>query len=629
MTKIVKPGIVATFGRTRAFGRAAWVVCGACLWLASASHAGADSLTSQTPSTGSPLPGDTNVVATYDGGSISAGDVAEARDEPRFVADAEQNAPTNAVSLDEKIARHLAATRILVSEARRRGFDRPVDPEAAKAGPQPQHHPYAQAGPGWALEQKLIEQRVLAQALEEEMRRSVTISEQEVEDQYRTNRFRMLGFETVEAGRIGISAQKHGEGALERAKEALGLIRKGEDFVAVARQYSDLDPKLAQTAPYPAAFWGKESGLVLADLGGGKVSDPVPVEDGYELIRIARLHLADNPSPEQAKARLRLMLNGLAVQERVEEMAKAAEAAFPFVTPSTNSSPSTLNTQPSTNLALLRCGQFVLMREEVRGLAAERGAQGMDDQQMVEMLKQEGGYHIQMGEMARSMGYDKRPDVRRALRYELDRQLAEKARRVLLPELAAEMTFPEEQVRGAYDTKFTATFPPQMEYDALVVPVRVPAEATVEEREAVRTNAQGRAEEIIRRVQDGARLEDIAGGDTTLQWVPGQSRVVNENSALAPLVAGLEAGAVAALPYEDFGGFCVLRVGKSEARRKMPYEIAKNYIVNDFRNEAMRDFHRYFETALLNKYHFAFGAAAAGRTRDPASTAPAKANNQP
>jgi len=629
VTKIVKPGIVATFGRTRAFARAAWVVCGACLWLAFTSVAGAASLTNQAPPSESRLAGDTNVVARYDGGSISAGDVAGAREEPRFVADAEQNAPTNAVSLDEKIARHLAATRILVSEARRRGLDRPVDPEVAKAGPQPQHQPYAQAGPGWALESKLIEQRVLAQALEEEMRRGVTISEQEVEDQYRTNRFRMLGFDTVEVGRIGISAQKHGDKALERAKEALALIRKGQDFVAVARQYSDLELKLAQVAPYPAAFWGKESGLVLGDLGEGKVSDPVPVEDGYELIKVARIHLSGNPSPEEAKAKLRFMLSGMGVQDRVQEMAKAAEAAFPFVIPSTNSSPSTLNSQPSTNLALLRCGQFVLTREEVRGLAAERGAQGMDDQQMVETLKQEGGYHIQMGEMARSMGYDKRPDVQRALRYELEKQLAEKARRILLPELAAEMTFPEAQIQEAYDTKFTATFPPQMEYDALVVPVRVPAEATAEEREAVRTNAFGRAEEIIRRVQDGARLEDIAGGDATLQWVPGQSRVVNENSALAPLVAGLEAGAVAALPYEDFGGFCVLRVGKSEARRKMPYEIAKNYIVNDFRNEAMRDFHRYFETALLNKYHFVFGSAAAGRTRDPASTAPAKANNQP
>jgi len=616
------------------FHRTVKFVCGAgfCLALAGA---GAAESPSRSLATTELLPaGDTNVIATYDGGRVSAGDVAEAREEPRFVADAEQNAPTNAVSLDEKLARHLAAVRILVSEARRRGLDRPVDPEAAKAGPQPQHQPYAQAGPGWALEQKLIEQRVLAQALEKEVRRSVTISEQEIDEQYRTNRFNMIGFEAVEAGRIGISAQKHGEGALERAKQALGLIRNGQDFVAVARQYSDLDLKLAQTAPYPATFWGKENGLVLGQLGEGAVSEPVPVEDGYELLRIVRLHLTGNPSPEEVKAQLRLMLPEITAQERLQDMAQAAASAFPFVTSSTNaSSPAEVHppaTPPSAaGQVLLRCGQFALTRGEVRGLALQRGAQTVDDAQMVEILRQENRDSIQMGELARSMGYRQRPEVRRALRYELDKQLAEKARRFLLPELLAELTFPEEQVRMIYDTRFTATFPPQIEYDALVVPVRAPAEATAEERAAVRTNAFGRAEEILRRVQDGARLEDIVSKDATLQWLPGQSRVVDESSALAPLVAGLEAGAVAAVPYEDFGGFCVLRVGKSELRRKMPYEIARNYIIHDLRNEAARDFHQHFETILLNRHHFFFGTGAAGQTRVSAPADPARVNNQP
>jgi len=275
--------------------------------------------------------------------------------------------------------------------------------------------------------------------------------------------------------------------------------------------------------------------------------------------------------------------------------------------------------QPSTNQVLLRCGQLTLSKEEVRGLAVQRGAPAMEDQKMIEILKQESGYHIQMGELARSMGFDKRPDVRRALRYELDKQLAEKARRALLPELVAELPFPEERIREAFDKTFTATFAPQMQYDALVVPLRVPANATAEEREAARTNALAKAEEIIRRAQDGTKLEEIASGDSACQWMPGQSRVVNEGSALAPLVAGLKPGEVATQPYEDFGGYCVIRVAKSEPRRKMPYELAKNYIVQDFRNEAVGELHRNFETALLNKHHFAFGRTAALRTSSSAS----------
>ena len=60
----------------------------------------------------------------------------------------------------------------------------------------------------------------------------------------------------------------------------------------------------------------------------------------------------------------------------------------------------------------------------------------------------------------------------------------------------------------------------------------------------------------------------------------------------------------------------------------MPFELAKNYIIQDFRNESVGELHRNFETVLLNKYHFTFGPAAAGRTRDAASAAAAKANGQ-
>ena len=37
---------------------------------------------------------------------------------------------------------------------------------------------------------------------------------------------------------------------------------------------------------------------------------------------------------------------------------------------------------------------------------------------------------------------------------------------------------------------------------------------------------------------------------------------------------------------EDFGGYCVICASKSEPRRKMPCEIARNYIIQEFRNEA-------------------------------------------
>ena len=108
----------------------------------------------------------------------------------------------------------------------------------------------------------------------------------------------------------------------------------------------------------------------------------------------------------------------------------------------------------------------------------------------------------------------------------------------------------------------------------------------------------------------------------------GQSRTVSEGSALAPLVAGLKAGEVAAEPYEDFGGYCVVRVSKYEPRRKMPYELARNYIIQDFRTEGLGDLRKDFESVLLNKHHFAFGPPPMARSHDSSSAATGKTNNQ-
>ena len=593
-----------------------------CLCLALPLAARGEPATNPSPVAEAQPAGDTNVIATYDGGSITAGDVAEYLDEPHFVADAEQSTPPNAAfGQQEKLARHLAAVRILVKAARAKGL----------------------AGPGWRLETKLIEGGVLAQALVEEIRRTVLVTDQELNDQYRTNRFKLLGMQTIEAARIGISAKKHGANALARANEALAAIRAGQDFAAVARQYSDLDPKTAQKDIYPPTFWGKGGAAALAELGEGKVSDPLPVEDGFELVKVDRINLPGNAGPEEAKAALRVRLAEPLAAERVGEMEKAAIAAFPFVATPTNSlpstlnpqpstpnaPPSTLNPQPSTNLVLMSCGQFLLTTEDARGLAAERYLH-LDDQQLVATIERENTWRIQMGELARSLGFDKRPDVQKAVRCELDKQLALKARERVRYELAAQMPFPESRIRDIYDQNFTATLDALLQYDVLIVPTAVPPNATAEARETARTNALARAQDLIQRIQGGASFDTLAGSEAGVRLLSGQSRVVPDSSALAPLVAGLNPGEVAAQPYnfEDFGGYGVIRVKQYDPRRKQPYNIARNYILVSLRDDAMPDLMRHFESFLLDKYHFAFGPPATARTRDPAS-APNPQNQPP
>jgi hypothetical protein len=187
------------------------------------------------------------------------------------------------------------------------------------------------------------------------------------------------------------------------------------------------------------------------------------------------------------------------------------------------------------------------------------------------------------------------------------------------------LAFPEERIHEAYDKTFKVTFEPQFHYDLLVVPIGVSPSATAEAREMARTNALARAQALIRRIQDGASFESLAAGEAGAQLMSDQSRTVPEGSALAPLVAGLKPGEVAAQPYEDFGGCCVVRVSKYEPRRKVPYEVARNYIVEDFRTLALDDLRKNFESVLLDKHHFASGPPASPRTRASAS-APAETN---
>ncbi|HOX55286.1 MAG TPA: peptidylprolyl isomerase [Candidatus Paceibacterota bacterium] len=571
------------------------VVAGAWLGLALILATHAELPTNQLPA-GQLLPtGDTNTVATYDGGSITAGDLAEYSAEPHFLADAERNAPTNAISLDEKVARHLAALRILVGEARQRGLDQE---------------------PGWKLQAKLMEQRVLSRTLIEEIRQGVFLSDKEVADYYEANKFKLLTIQAIEARRIGISAQKHGDQALARAKEALALIRGGQDFGAVAKRYSDLDLKTAQTNTYPPDLWGKEGVMALAELGEGKVSDPLPVADGFELVKVVQMQLPANISREEAMHFARQVLAGELAGRRMEEMMKAAETAFPFVNVQTNPPSSNPNHQLSTphlsTNGVLRCGQFVLTEEDIGALAGERASLGMPTQELLEMIKRDHGQQIQLGEMARGMGLDKRPGFQQRLRYELNKRLAYQSTMALIPEYLAGLQFEESRLADHYQDQWKGTVDARLDYDVLVVPLGVAADASAEDRETARTNALAKAKTLIARFWEGTAFEQLAGGDASLQLITGQSRLFQAGSMLEPLVAGLQPGQIALEPFEDFGGYCVIRVNKYEASRKTPYEMARPYIAEHFRRQVEMDLRRDFEPFLLEQKHFKFKPAAAG-----------------
>ncbi len=519
---------------------------------------------------------------------------------PAFHMDAEVNGPLDILmSGKEKAARHLAALRILAEHAHKAGLT---------------------TNAAWLAEAKLIEEGALARALTDQTRwdtQSTIATDEQAAAFYESNKFDLFPIQSVEARRMGFSAQKHGAEALTRARQASALLRAGKDFGEVAAQFSDLDAKAAQSDVYSSDILGKRGELKHQGWGEGKVTEPMAVADGYEIYRIERVNLNGDPDLQQGRQKARTVMAEGAVNERMEQLMKAAATAFPFFT-----SGQTVSAQP----AILACGQFALSHADAVALAQARGLPAGDDARVAEMVRNEAGEQIQLGELARGMDYGKRPEFQLALRYELDKELGEKAKNLLMPQFLADMTFSEERLRESYDKNFTATVDAQLEYDALVVPLRVAPGATPEERQNAVSNATAMAEGLIKKAQEGASLESLLAADAGLQWLPRQSRVVNEGSALQSLVAGLKEGQVVSRPYEDFGGYCVLRVTHFEPRHKMPYEVARNYIAESFRNEAVTDLRRQFEAVLLKKHHFAFDPAPGGAAAPETNGLPNKKN---
>ena len=585
--KNIRRGIAELGASAGAILGTAGVVCGACFCLALAGAGGAEAPSRPLATTELLPAGDTNVIATYDGGRVSAGAVAEAEEEPRFVVEAERYAPTNAISRDEKLARHLAALQILVDEARRRGLDQ---------------------APEWRLQTKFLEQHLLREALITELLQGVLLSDEEVARYYESNKFRLLTIQAFEARRIGVQTRKHGEQARERAQEALALLRNGRDFGEVARQYSDLALAAAQTNTYPADFWGKAGALALADLGEGRVSEPLSTAEGWELVYPVRIRVADSVSREEALQYARQMLASQAANRQLEELGRVAAAAHALV-PGGEAARAAGDPAAAEVIA---CGKFSLTAEEVQAWARQRSRAVPEFAQLAQQLKEELGDALELGELARDMGLGQRPEFQRRWRYEQARGLSHQARMVLIPEYLSGLQFAESRLADYYQDQWTGTVDARLDYDVLVVPLGVRADAEAEERAAAREQAQAAARKLIARFWEGATLEQLAGEDARLQLITGQSRLFQAGSMLEPLVAGLQPGQIALEPYEDFGGYCVIRVNRYEASRKMPYEMARPYVIEHFRREVERDLRQNFEVFLLAQKHFKFKPEAAG-----------------
>ncbi len=424
-------------------------------------------------------------------------------------------------------------------------------------------------------------------------------------------------YEIVEVSRLGVAEDFDLQRVLHYIREMMiqahyyrwleELRTKAEeDFPVQCGEevdVSDLDPEtLKSLIAVPTLPTTQPANAASADAGG----------------EVTAADNADSAPPSEPTTQPALDYTALNESEPFEGTKKAAAllAAFEFAT-MTSGAPMPPPAEPDK--PAIRCGRFILTRLEMQALMHYRGLpRDADCTETVRFLIDQlyghphySGMELPIAQFVRRLGYDRRPEFAARLLLRIEEHRAEYAKRALIPFWRRTMSVDEDTLRDHYDREWTETVSPMLDYDILIVPAPFDPNETDYQHQQKLAQAYEAATRIIARAMSGASLEDIAAANPSFQFLPEQRRVVNDDSPLQDLVATLGPGDVAASPYEDFDGWCVIRVREYQPRQKTPYEMARRYVLDSFQQEYEDDFRSGFESAFLKRINFQFDARAA------------------
>jgi peptidyl-prolyl cis-trans isomerase D len=143
----------------------------------------------------------------------------------------------------------------------------------------------------------------------------VNISAEDVESYYLDNREKFATTKTVEARHIlfkvnAEATQELVDAAKTKAEDVLGMIQKGEDFAAMAKQYSEGPSK--ENGGQLGAFKKEDMVAPFAErafaMQQGEVSEPVRTQFGWHLIKVEKVNEASVQSLEDARQTIQATL---------------------------------------------------------------------------------------------------------------------------------------------------------------------------------------------------------------------------------------------------------------------------------------------------------------------------------
>ena len=162
------------------------------------------------------------------------------------------------------------------------------------------------------------------------IREQTTVPESEIEAFYQQNQAQYSTPEQVRASHILLKTEGKDEAAVRaRAEEALTRVKAGEDFAALAKEYSEDESNNATGGDLD--YFGRGSMVPEFEqaafaMKAGEVSDLVKTSFGFHIIKLVdRRDAATRPLAE-LRPEIEEQLKGQKAQQQAEQTAKAVEA---------------------------------------------------------------------------------------------------------------------------------------------------------------------------------------------------------------------------------------------------------------------------------------------------------------
>jgi parvulin-like peptidyl-prolyl isomerase len=150
------------------------------------------------------------------------------------------------------------------------------------------------------IERSIVRRMVM----ERDVRPRIEVSEADIHAEYE----KLKAAEFTKPATVSLQEilVKEGEGGLPLAREIVARARGGEDFEALARQYS-ADPSRANgglLGQINESDMHADLRKVTATLSVGEVSEPMPVEGGYRILRVVAKTSGSTTPYDQAREKL-------------------------------------------------------------------------------------------------------------------------------------------------------------------------------------------------------------------------------------------------------------------------------------------------------------------------------------